>query len=76
MPIYEYRCQNCETRFEQLIRDGEALILRCPHCGAQEVNRLLSVFATGASTGAAGATAAPADLPSGGHCCGGTCGCH
>jgi len=73
MPIYEYRCQNCETQFEQLIRDGEALLLRCPRCGAQEVNRLLSVFATGAN---ARSTAAPADLPTGNHCCGGTCGCH
>ncbi len=73
MPIYEYRCQKCETQFEQLIRDSEALLLRCPRCGAQEVNRLLSVFATGTSAGSA---AAPADLPTGGHCCGGTCGCH
>lgn len=73
MPIYEFRCQNCETQFEQLIRDSEAQVLRCPRCGAQKVNRLLSVFATGTSARAA---AAPADLPASGHCCGGTCGCH
>lgn len=75
MPIYEYRCPACDTKFEQLIRDSEALELRCPNCGTREVNRLLSIFATSNSVGASATANAP-DLPAGGHCCGGSCGCH
>lgn len=76
MPIYEYRCAACETKFEQLIRDSEALELQCPNCGTREVNRLLSVFATNSNAGGS-AHASPSDFPAGGHCCGGSaCGCH
>jgi len=59
MPIYEYRCQSCETTFEALVRrDG---IVTCPHCGSSSLARLLSVpFAS------SGRTARPA----GRTCCG------
>lgn len=43
MPIYEYRCQTCNTRFEVLQRAGENLP-PCPKCNGQKVSRLLSVF--------------------------------
>ncbi len=72
MPIYEYLCKTCDTRFDELVRDSQALTTRCPKCGALEVNRLLSVFATSTSTGAR-----PSEISAsgGGHCCGGVCGC-
>lgn len=72
MPIYEYQCKTCETRFEELVRDSQALTARCPKCGKTEVSRLLSVFAASNST-----SARPADFAAstGGHCCGGSCGC-
>ena len=47
MPIYEYRCTQCETQFEELLisRADEADV-RCPQCGAPEITRELSVTAS------------------------------
>nr|MBA2568472.1 zinc ribbon domain-containing protein [Actinomycetota bacterium] len=30
MPIYEYVCMECESHFEELVRNGEAV--SCPDC--------------------------------------------
>jgi putative FmdB family regulatory protein len=72
MPIYEYICKTCETKFEELVRDREVWAARCPKCGTAEVNRLLSLFATNNN---AGARASEFSTNGGGHCCGGMCGC-
>jgi putative FmdB family regulatory protein len=40
MPIYEYRCRNCDTDFEVLVRDDRAVA--CPNCGSSSVDKLLS----------------------------------
>ena len=40
MPIYEFECEQCGSRFEELMAlDGAAA---CPSCGATRVRRLLS----------------------------------
>lgn len=46
MPIYEYQCEECDTRFEMLVRFGaqETVTLNCPQCGGGEVTRLVSLF--------------------------------
>ena len=50
MPLYEYRCPECEHRFEILPRMGEgARGLSCPECGAEGVERQLSTFASSAA---------------------------
>ena len=47
MPIYEYVCMQCESHFEELVRNGHQP--DCPECGANI--RKLSVFsAHGSST--------------------------
>jgi putative FmdB family regulatory protein len=47
MPIYEYRGPRCEERFEQLLPlRAEHPPVICPRCGAQEIRKLLSAFAT------------------------------
>ena len=51
MPIYEYRCEGCEHRFETLIRGAETPA--CPTCGSQSLAREFSTFAV--STGGGGA---------------------
>ncbi|HSP93623.1 MAG TPA: zinc ribbon domain-containing protein [Thermoanaerobaculia bacterium] len=43
MPIYEYRCRDCESRFERFV-SGKARVA-CPECESARVDRLLSVFA-------------------------------
>jgi putative FmdB family regulatory protein len=69
MPIYEYVCMQCESHFEELVRNGETPA--CPGCGATKAKKQFSVFAThgGESQPSFGQTAA------GGGCCGGSCGC-
>jgi len=47
MPIYEYCCQRCEERFEQLVPlRAEHPPVTCPRCGTQEIRKLLSAFST------------------------------
>ena len=67
MPIYEYACMECESHFEELVRNAEQEV-PCPHCGATDVLKQLSSFAV------TGASSKPS-FGGGGGCCGGSCGC-
>jgi putative FmdB family regulatory protein len=67
MPLYEYECQNCQHKFEKLVRlnasNGSVV---CPACGSSDVKRAISLFAT-ASSGSSGARdAATSCAPTGG----------
>ena len=43
MPAYEFRCADCKKRFEQRIAyaDYDSTKVICPHCGSENVNRLI-----------------------------------
>ena len=41
MPIYEFECGQCGSRFEELTQSGAAAPA-CPQCGADGARRLLS----------------------------------
>ncbi len=46
MPLYEYRCRECEHQFEALLPSSSAANqATCPCCGADEPRRLISVIA-------------------------------
>ena len=47
MPIYEYACQDCGNAFELLVRSDTHLA--CPSCQSTQLEKQLSVFATGDS---------------------------
>ncbi|HJZ99484.1 MAG TPA: zinc ribbon domain-containing protein [Candidatus Solibacter sp.] len=50
MPIFEYRCQDCGTKFEKLVRRStEVAGLECPSCGKQHLEQELSTFAAHAN---------------------------
>jgi putative FmdB family regulatory protein len=52
MPIYEYRCEDCGSKFEKLVRraaDAEAL--ECPSCGKKHLQQELSTFAAHSNGG-------------------------
>ena len=54
MPIYEYRCDECDHRFEILQRLGEgAGGLTCPSCGTPRLEKMFSTFAASAPEGQA-----------------------
>ena len=41
MPVYEFECEECGERFEELIA-SEAPEVACAACGSKQVRRLLS----------------------------------
>lgn len=40
MPIYEFECEQCRARFEELVAAGGGVA--CPGCGSERTQRLLS----------------------------------
>ena len=45
MPIYEYQCQRCAQRIERLQKFSDAPLTRCPTCGEDALNKLISAAA-------------------------------
>jgi putative FmdB family regulatory protein len=74
MPIYEYRCADCDRSFEALVRPNDPLT-HCPHCNGSTFRRELSVFTSGVPSSAADAPPTMVKGGGGGGCCGGACGC-
>jgi putative FmdB family regulatory protein len=52
MPLYEYKCSNCETCFDALraMADADAPIA-CPKCGSENTGRMISLFSAIGSEG-------------------------
>jgi putative FmdB family regulatory protein len=75
MPIYEYICEDCGSRYERIVL-SQAKAVSCPKCASSRAALQLSVFS--ARTKSNGARASEAAAPSGGSCaCGaGGCGCN
>ena len=55
MPMYDYRCKNCDEVFEELVfssttQDEE---IKCPKCGQNQSERLISapMVSAGSSNG-------------------------
>lgn len=76
MPIYEYNCNKCGNKFEQLVKNSSEKV-KCSKCSSAEVKRELSRF----SASVASSHCPSADMcPSAGakrSCAhGGGCGCH
>lgn len=81
MPIFEYKCNNCDTEFEELVFDRDECP-PCPKCNSDKTDKLMSAVRsrTGGASGSAGepeaAPAAPASSGCAG-CSGGDCSsCH
>ena len=78
MPIFEYKCSKCSSKFELLVKNNDEEIL-CPECSSSQVKKLFSAFS--ASTGSVNysdnscATGnCNVDIPSSGGCASGMCG--
>ena len=54
MPIYEYRCQDCQCDFEYLVMGGSSPD-QCPQCSSANVTKLISA-STFFSKGSGGET--------------------
>lgn len=76
MPLYEYYCPDCQTKFDALRPMSKAdASIACKCCESERPTRMLSLFATVSSD-----TSRPSSQPAlssydSGGCCGGACGC-
>ncbi|MGB8646672.1 MAG: zinc ribbon domain-containing protein [Anaerolineae bacterium] len=70
MPLYEYRCEECGTRFElRRTMSASADPAICPECASDHAERQVSLFISMVK----GGTSSPS--ASGGCGCGGACAC-
>jgi putative FmdB family regulatory protein len=57
MPIYEFRCPDCDHSFEEMVDFGKTAA--CPECGYEKTSRKISLFSrprSGASNAESGAS--------------------
>lgn len=75
MPLYEYYCPECRTKFDALRPMSKAdEAIACKSCESERPTRMLSLFATfSRDASRTNSQATPNNF--GGGCCGGTCGC-
>lgn len=72
MPIYEYKCADCETTFEKLRSMSKASApAPCAHCGSSHTSRAISLFSA-ISKGSNGETRAVSGTGGGCASCAGT----
>jgi putative FmdB family regulatory protein len=78
MPLYEYYCSECKSKFELLVSHKYADEVVCTKCHSEKVRRLLSIFAMAHGTGEYSDSSYEEAASSMGSCgCGGGgCGCH
>jgi putative FmdB family regulatory protein len=48
MPLFEFKCRECGTKFEKIVPSSTTPVA-CKNCESPKVEKLLSVFAVGAS---------------------------
>jgi len=49
MPIFEYQCDDCSGRFEELVLSSQATSPSCPACSSDSVAKVYSTFAAKSS---------------------------
>ena len=56
MPIFEYLCDDCGTKFEKLVRNGASKDVPCPSCGQSHVTTQFSTFSAHARSSSHGSS--------------------
>lgn len=75
MPIYEYVCQKCGTKFERIVKNSEEKV-KCEKCGDAKVERALSRFSAKVASAACPSEGSCPSAGSSRSCMhGGGCGC-
>jgi putative FmdB family regulatory protein len=46
MPVYDYRCRDCDKTFEKALtlREHDSEQMRCPHCGGKNIVQEAAAF--------------------------------
>jgi putative FmdB family regulatory protein len=78
MPIFEYRCSECNSKFELLTKTKSEEKVSCPECHSSETKKLFSAFSTTVSASYSGNSCAGGncniDNSNTGGCANGMCG--
>lgn len=77
MPIFEYECKECKTRYEVLHKSSNNDEANCPKCNSDKKIKLISSFSSVISSGqsSGGCESGNCGMPSyGGGCANGMCG--
>lgn len=72
MPIYEYICKDCVSKFEKLVKISDNGPKECPNCKSENVKKAFSTFGIGGcpNTGAKSESKKPAcGIDGGNGCC-------
>ena len=60
MPIYEYHCKRCGSKFEKLVKlSTKTSEVECPKCGAKRAEKSMSRFGTLGNTSGGTSVGAP-----------------
>ncbi len=68
MPIFEFECNSCKHRFEELVSSSSKKVEKCPKCKEANVKKLVSAgsFKTSGSYSSSVPSSAPSCSPTGG----------
>ncbi len=47
MPIFDFACQDCGSKFDVMISNADKDKVVCPNCSSNNIKQLLSEFHTG-----------------------------
>jgi putative FmdB family regulatory protein len=72
MPLYEYKCNDCDKVFEELVFGNSHEPLPCPECSSGNTKKIMSAGNIGTGSIKEPACASTCDSPSSCHS-GGTC---
>ena len=61
MPIFEYKCESCEAKFEKLVRRADDHV-ECPTCGPSKLEVQYSTFAAQKASSAAAMPSCPGGM--------------
>ncbi|MEW6526428.1 MAG: zinc ribbon domain-containing protein [Spirochaetota bacterium] len=46
MPVYEFKCNDCNATFSELRKMGDTKAPQCPYCHGANTEKIFSVFAS------------------------------
>jgi putative FmdB family regulatory protein len=64
MPLFEYKCEQCGEKFEELVTNSDEKVV-CPKCGSISAQKQMSSFAAKAAGASSSFDSAPSCAGSG-----------
>jgi putative FmdB family regulatory protein len=76
MPVFEYKCTTCNTKFEVLHKSSSKQDeVTCPECDSKKIDKLFSSFSPSVHAHESYCSQGKCGIPQGGcGCSGGSCG--